>query len=250
MRGPVLRSFARHYGIDVAEAEKPLEAYSGVGDFFIRRLRPGARPVDGTPGVAVWPSDGKVVDLGTVHKGKILSAKGSDFSVEELVADREVGGRFEGGCYAVIYLAPHNYHRVHTPVAGRIVAWHYVPGVLLPVNDRSVAREPRLFAKNERFVTVLDSEAGLCAVVMVAAVGVGHVTASYDPEVATHAPPFPAAVLRKKQFSNPPAVKRGEEIGIFNMGSTAIVLFEPGRVKLNDHLVGTSCQIGRAMGSL
>lgn len=248
VRASFLKSFAGRYGIDLSEAEKPLAQYTGVQDLFTRRLRPGARTIDLAPGIVVSPADGTIVDAGLVTSGRLLEAKGTPFSLDELLADEEPARRLDGGAYLVTYLSPRDYHRVHFPVAGRVVGWNYIPGTLFPVNDRSVRREPGLFAKNERFVTVLDSEVGLCAVVMVAAVGVGHITASYDPEVTTHANGFGNGGTRHKRFDSPIAVQRGDELGTFNLGSTTIVVFEPGRVILDGVSVGASSRVGAALG--
>jgi phosphatidylserine decarboxylase len=248
MRSSLLRSFVRKYGIDASEAEKPLEAYSGLAEFFTRRLRPDARPVDATPGVVVSVADGTVVDRGLVKEGRVIDAKGTSFSLAELLADDALAAALDGGAFEVTYLSPRDYHRVHAPAAGAITDWHYVPGTLFPVNNRSVVREPGLFAKNERFVTVIDGEAGRCAVVMVAAVGVGHITASYDPEVATHARGFARREVRHKHFDAPPSLTRGGELGIFNLGSTTIVVFEPGRVVLDAMPPGSTTRMGRPTG--
>jgi phosphatidylserine decarboxylase len=120
--------------------------------------------------------------------------------------------------------------------------------VLFPVNARSVNREPRLFVGNERFVTLLESEAGFCAVVMVAAVGVGHVTASYDAEVATHRSEFLRAGVQAKTYDEPRPLGRGDELGIFHLGSTTIVVFERGRVALDALERGASIKMGVGMG--
>src|SRR5205814_5128056 len=127
-------------------------------------------------------------------------------------------------------------------------SWRYVPGKLFPVNAGSVLREPGLFAKNERFVTVIDGEAGKCAVVMVAAVGVGHITASYDSQVATHGKGFPGRQVIHKRFDQPVPIARGGELGIFHLGSTSIVVFERGRVALEPLTSGTKTRMGQAMG--
>jgi phosphatidylserine decarboxylase len=248
VRASVLRSFARKYGIDTAEAEKPVDQYSGLAEFFTRRLQPGARPVDQTAGVVVSVADGTVVDRGVVKDGRVIDAKGTSFTLRELLADDGLAASLDGGPFEVTYLSPRDYHRVHAPTAGRITDWHYVPGTLFPVNSRSVVREPGLFAKNERFVTALDGEAGRCAVVMVAAVGVGHITASYDPEVATHASGFARREVRHKHFDTPPQVARGAELGVFNLGSTTIVIFEPGRVTLDALPPGSTTRMGRPTG--
>jgi phosphatidylserine decarboxylase len=111
-----------------------------------------------------------------------------------------------------------------------------------------VARECGLFAINERFVTVFDGPAGMAALVMVAAVGVGHITASYDPEVATHARGFAEPSVRRKELAVPLAINRGDEVGIFNLGSTTIAVFEPGRVRLKELLVGSPLRMGTSIG--
>ena len=246
----LLKSFARKYEIDLAEAEWPLDQYTSLHEFFTRALRPGARSVAPEPDAVVAPSDGVVCDSGVVLAGKLLEAKGSVFTLSDLLADGELASRLEGGPYLVTYLSPRDYHRVHAPVSGKIAGWTHIPGRLFPVGSRSVARETGLFARNERFVTVIDGAAGLSVVVMVAAVGVGHITASYDPEVATHARGFSTGGVRRKRFADPPRVIRGDELGVFNLGSTTIAVFEPGHVVLEELAVGSTVRMGSAVGRL
>ena len=248
LRAAMLSRFARVYGIDPSEAEKPLAEYGGFDEFFTRRLRAGARPIDGAPGRIVSSADGKVVEGGLAEAGKLLQAKGVLFSLEELLGDADASARLEGGAYLITYLSPKDYHRVHAPVEGRVVGWRHIPGVLFPVNERSVNREPRLFVGNERFVTFIEGEAGLCAVVMVAAVGVGHVTASYDDEVATHRGEFVRAGVSHRSYDEPRPIRRGDELGIFHLGSTTIVIFEPGRVTLDALAPGCAVKMGVGIG--
>jgi phosphatidylserine decarboxylase len=244
----MLSRFARIYGIDPSEAEKPLSEYGGFDDFFTRRLRAGARPIDGAPGRVVSSADGKVVEAGLAEAGKLLQAKGVLFSLEELLGDSGTASRLTGGAYLITYLSPKDYHRVHSPVGGRVVGWRHIPGVLFPVNARSVGREPRLFVGNERFVTFIEGEAGLAAVVMVAAVGVGHVTASYDEDVATHRAQFLRAGVTHRRYEEPRPIGRGDELGIFHLGSTTIVIFEPGRVTLDPQPSGSAVKMGVGIG--
>jgi phosphatidylserine decarboxylase len=198
----------------------------------------------------VAPSDGAVCEAGISAEGQLLEAKGSAFSLQDLLADEALAARLKGGPYAVIYLSPRDYHRVHFPMRGEVVSWTHIPGKLFPVGSKSVKREPGLFAKNERFVTVVDGVAGRYAVVMVAAVGVGHITASYDPEVATHDGGFSNGSVRHKQFSQPIQVERGQELGIFNLGSTTITLFEPGHVALADLVSDQQIRMGEPVGRI
>lgn len=248
LRARLLTRFARAYGIDIDEAEKPLTEYAGFNDFFTRRLRPGARPVDGAPDAVVSPADGTVVESGLVTAGKLLQAKGVLFSLAELLGDPAVAMRLEGGAYVITYLSPRDYHRVHSPVSGRVIGWNHIPGTLFTVSAKGVVREPGLFIRNERFVTLIESDRGLVAVVMVAAIGVGHVTVSYDPEVATHHPEFLRAARREQRYDQPKPIARGDELGIFHLGSTTIAVFEPGRVALDALASGGKLKMGQRMG--
>jgi phosphatidylserine decarboxylase len=250
LQSRLLKSFAKKYEIDVTEAERPLDQYRSLHEFFTRKLRQGARVAAPLPNAVLAPSDGAVCDSGVVSAGKLLEAKGSVFTLCDLLADSELAARLEGGAYLVTYLSPRDYHRVHAPVDGEIVGWTHIPGRLFPVGNRSVARESGLFARNERFVTVIDGPAGVSVVVMVAAVGVGHITASYDSEVSTHARGFATGSVRKKSLAERPRVARGAELGIFNLGSTTIVVFEPGRVLLEPVAAGSAVRVGSSIGRL
>ena len=246
----LLRTYARAYRLNCAEAEHPIERYSSLQAFFTRRLTASARALPSDASSIVAPSDGTVCDAGLATAGKLLEAKGSVFTLRALLADDELADRLTGGPYMVIYLSPRDYHRVHFPASGKVIAWSHIPGKLFPVGSRSLKREPGLFAKNERFVTVVDSPLGRYVVVMVAAVGVGHVTASYDPEVATHAGGFSNGLVRHKSFASPVCVERGQELGVFNLGSTTVTIFEPGHVELNDLISNTQIEMGTPVGHI
>jgi phosphatidylserine decarboxylase len=249
LRTLMLSRFARVYGIDIAEAEKPIDQYAGFDDFFTRRLRPGARPIDAAPGRVVSPADGTVVECGLATAGTLIQAKGLSFELATLLGDEAEAKRLEGGAYLITYLSPMDYHRVHAPVGGQVVGWNHIPGTLFSVGADSVRREPGLFIRNERLVTLIEMEGGgRCAVVMVAAVGVGHITVSYDPEVATHGPTFLRAAVRSRRYDSPIPIRRGDELGVFHLGSTTIAVFEPGRVELEAMAAGSSTKMGAGVG--
>jgi phosphatidylserine decarboxylase len=250
LQSAVLRLYARAYRLDCAEAEHPIGEYQNLQAFFTRRLARGARALPSNEKLIVAPSDGVVCEAGIATEGKLLEAKGSMFSLRSLLADDALAERMAGGSYLVTYLSPRDYHRVHFPMRGLVVAWSHIPGKLFPVGSRSVKREPGLFARNERFVTVVDGVGGRYAVVMVAAVGVGHMTASYDPEVATHDGGFSNGSVRHKRLSPPISVNRGQELGVFNLGSTTIALFERGRVALDDLASGQPVRMGQPVGRI
>jgi phosphatidylserine decarboxylase len=249
LRGMMLSRFARAYGIDLDEAEKPLGEYADFDELFTRRLRTGARPIADEPGGIVSPADGIVVECGLATEGKLIQAKGTLFDLSELLSDGEIAARLVGGAYLITYLSPKDYHRVHSPIGGRVIGWRHIPGSLFSVGAKSVATEPGLFVRNERFVTLIEMDGGgLCAVVMVAAIGVGHVTVSYDAEVATHRPRFLRAAVRHRHYDDPKPIRRGEELGIFHLGSTTIVVFEPGRAELGSFASGEAMKMGISIG--
>jgi len=241
-----MRAFARAYRVDMTEAEADFGEYGRFSDFFSRALRPGARPVDPDPRAVVSPVDGVVSQAGILERGSCLQAKGIRFPVERLLDDADLAARFAlGGTYATLYLSPRDYHRVHAPVAGSIVASRYLRGEFWPVNPVTVRQRDALFCLNERLVTVLDSPIfGRVAVVKVGATCVGRIRAAYDDRL-THA----GHVAGLRTYLPPRPVERGDELGRFEMGSTVILLFEPGRVVWDDWLVPDAVvRMGRRIG--
>jgi phosphatidylserine decarboxylase len=242
-----MRAFAARYRIDLS-ASPPLETYATFGEFFARPLLPGLRPIAPGEGVVVSPVDGVVSEVGLAERGRLIQAKGIDYTASALLGDEGLARRLEGGAWATIYLSPRDYHRIHFPLGGRVVGWRYVPGRLWPVNPASVRTVPGLFTVNERLVTVLETPLGACAVVAVGATVVGRVRASFDPAV-------PVTNLRRarmaaRTYQAPLQVEKGQELGAFEMGSTVILLFEPGRVKLDGRLAATvALRVGEAIGA-
>lgn len=247
LRLAAMKAFARRYGIDLSECPD-LEVYRTFGEFFARPLRPGLRPVAPGGGRVVSPVDGVVSEAGLADRGRLVQAKGMDYGVTALLADEELAGRLEGGAYATLYLSPRDYHRIHFPLGGRVLGWRYVPGSLWPVNPASVRTVPGLFAVNERLVTVLETPVGRCAVVAVGATVVGRVHAYYDPSVP-HTNRR-GGVLQRRDYEAPIPVEKGQELGAFEMGSTVIVLFEPGRVRLDPRVApGARVRVGEPLGA-
>ncbi|MFZ4737387.1 MAG: archaetidylserine decarboxylase [Bradymonadia bacterium] len=217
-----VRRFAEAYGIDMEEAEHGLDAYPSIGALFVRRLRLGARPVDRRRGVAVSPADGRVLNFGRIEEGTLVQAKGRNYRVSELLGDAELGACFEGGAFVTVYLSPRDYHRVHHPAEGRIVSARHIPGHLWPVNRAAVEQVQDLFCVNERLVTVVEGPLGRVATVMVGATSVGDITAAYDESLETNR----GGAGTLKTYARPIEVARGDELGTFHLGSTAVVVFD------------------------
>jgi phosphatidylserine decarboxylase len=242
----VMSAFASHYRIDLSEYGD-LSGFRTFGQFFARPLRPGLRPVAPGDDVVVSPVDALVSEAGVARGGRLVQAKGIDYTASALVGDERLGARLEGGRYATLYLSPRDYHRIHFPLSGRILGWRYVPGKLWPVNPASVRNVPGLFTVNERLVTLLDSPLGLVAIVAVGATVVGRVRASFDPVVPVTN--RSGAVAQAMDYASPIPVEKGQELGAFEMGSTVILLFEPGRVDFAPSLAaGARVRVGEAIG--
>ena len=234
-----IRSFLRLYPINLAEAEHPDPAhYESFNAFFTRALKPGARTVDPDPAAVVSPVDGTVSQAGPLERNLLLQAKGIRYSVADLLGgDEQWAARFEGGTFATIYLAPYDYHRIHMPLAGTLMRARFVPGDLFSVNAVTASQVPGLFTRNERVVCVFDTAAGPMAVVLVGALFVGSMSLSWLGDVGTE----PGRRVHELGGSKPRvALDKGAELGRFNMGSTVILLWPRGSVRLDGHLVAGS----------
>jgi phosphatidylserine decarboxylase len=242
-----MRAFAARYGIDLAECGE-LETFRTFGEFFARPLKHSAlRPIAAGDDVVVSPVDGVVSERGLATGGRLVQAKGIHYTVAALVSDEALAARLEGGAWATIYLAPRDYHRIHFPLGGRVTGYRYVPGVLWPVSPAAVRTVRGVFAANERLVTVLDTPLGTCAVVAVGATIVGRVRAFYDPTIPLTNQPRARPVRRDYPEALP--VEKAQELGAFEMGSTVILLFEPGRVALDERVApGARLRVGERIG--
>jgi phosphatidylserine decarboxylase len=188
--------------------------------FFTRRLRDGARLIDDGPRTITSPADGRIVSMTRIDPNGRLSVKGRPYSVAELVGDEREAARFLGGTGCVVYLSPRDYHRVHSPVSGSIRTIRSMPGDYFPVNGVGLRHVPRLLCRNRRVAIEIDSDdcPGRVTVVMVVAMVVGRVTTT-----GVDARDVPVGV---HTFDPPLRVARGEELGMFHLGSTAVVLVE------------------------
>lgn len=231
--------FVNRYKVQVEEVAKPITEFSSLGEFFVRDLKVGARPLG--EGL-ISPVDGVVSQFGEIRQcgerpgqeqhSELLQAKGMYYSVSQLLGDSQLGAVFNGGYYATIYLAPHNYHCIHSPVDGDIVEAILIPGTLWPVNRLSVESVPRLFCVNERVITVIRcAGAGVCgrvAVVKVGALNVGSISVSYDSLRSNRVKLLggPRTVLHRDYQKDPIGIGRGDKIAQFELGSTVILLIE------------------------
>lgn len=239
-----IAAYVRAYDVDLSEAVVPEDGFRTFDEFFTRALVPGSRPVEGDDRTMCCPADGRVEDAGPIERGARFLVKGRPYSLDELLG--EDTARFEGGRFAIVYLSPRDYHRVHAPVGGPVHALRHVGGTLLPVNAFGVAAYPNLFARNERVVVFQHGPAGEVATVMVGAVGVGRISVSFEPTIMTNVGRGPTTV--RYDAATAPVLARGDELGIFHLGSTAIVVTAPEVAAELAVTPGATVRMGRALG--
>lgn len=243
LKNAVIYAFQKQYGIDLSIAEKQkVQQYPSFNAFFTRALKQGERPID-QGDVVVSPADGVISQIGPIKDGQIFQAKGHEYSVEQLIADEKLAAPFKNGAFATVYLSPKDYHRVHMPFAGTLTETLYVPGELFSVNQTTASHIPALFARNERMVCLFDTALGRMAVVLVGAM----IVAGIETVATGKVVPSGHLELQHHQL----VLEKGDELGRFYLGSTAIVLFEQNKVQWHTHLKAESPVImGKAMADL
>jgi phosphatidylserine decarboxylase len=239
----LVRWFASTYQIDVDAAGQELHHYPSIGHFFTRDLREGLRPIEGE---FVSPVDGVLRNYGAVSGGRLEQIKGKTYTVARFLGDPELARRYENGAFFNLYLSPQDYHHVHAPVSGKVVRSVHIPGRLWPVNDWSLANVDELFSINERVVTYIDSPLGLVAAVMIGATNVGKISVVYDTFISNAAGTTKTVV---REYEPGIDIAAGARLGTFHMGSSVVMLLEPGRVDLERVRLhaGTKVQYGAAV---
>lgn len=217
LRDLVLNTYCRAYDVDLSEAAAEASSFVSFDDFFTRALKDGARPVSNEKNLAVSPADGRIESIGDIDELSTFRVKGRPYRVEELLGDTAEAARFKGGKGCVVYLSPRDYHRVHVPCEGKLVHVNSLPGDYYPVNQLGIQYVPQLFVRNRRVACLIDTEKhGRVAVILVAAMVVGRITVR---GIEQRDVPLGEWPLDR-------GVTRGEELGRFHLGSTAVVLFE------------------------
>ncbi len=216
LKNLVIQAFIRIYDVDMSEShrQKP-DQFINFNDFFTRELTKGSRNIEGN---ITSPADGMVSALGRIDHNQIFQAKGLTYSLEKLLATADVED-FVDGSFITIYLAPSNYHRVHFPVDGKLVASRYIPGKLFSVNQVTANAIPDIFAANERLVCDVRTDQGPVSIIMVGAMIVAGIKTVWRDD------PYPARKLVSESFESPVIFMKGDELGQFHLGSTVILLF-------------------------
>jgi phosphatidylserine decarboxylase len=241
--------YIKKFQIDLHPVKKPVDQFETLLDFFVRELHDDARPIDADPMKVVSPVDGVVTQMGHIQEGTLIQAKGVSYKLEELLADEKDFLPFLDGEFMTIYLSPRDYHRIHSPLQGEVTSLTYVPGRLYPVNEAGVRLFPGLFAQNERVISYIDHPAGKVAVVKVGATNVGSIKVTFDEQLVTNQ--GKQRRLEKKTYPQAIQLRKGEELGRFEFGSTVILIFPPQMIRwLPTIEQGSLLQMGQSIAEM
>ncbi len=242
-----IRRFIKKYKVDMSFAlvENP-SLYPTFNDFFTRQLKPELRPIVKHQYDIACPVDGVIAQIGKIKKNQLLQAKQFYFDLETLLGGDETLARdFYDGSYATFYLAPHDYHRIHMPLTGRLEKTIYVPGKLFSVNQLTSSIIPHLYSRNERLITIFSTESGPMAVILVGAIIVGSIQTAWMNQ------PVSSNKITITTPSHDIYLKTGDELGQFKLGSTVILLYSKDKIKWNPSLnLGNQTHFGQLIGNI
>lgn len=222
--------FAQTYGIRIEDAEKELHEYVSLNDFFTRRLKAGLRSIYRTEDAVSSPVDATITGMGAIASGQISNVKGQNYTIEELLNNSPRTINYRDGFYMVLYLSPTDYHRIHTPVSGKIVEKEHVIGKVYPVNEFGLRHMRRVLSRNERLITYIQHKFGEIAVVKVGAMNVSSIQ---------YVKPLPDQIMN------------GDELAYFEFGSTVVLVFESQSFTCRSDLqVGSKVKMGELLGEL
>lgn len=243
----IIQRFIAQYHVNMSEAQiEDPRAYVSFNDFFTRHLKPECRPLAQTD--IISPVDGCISEIGTINKGQLVQAKGKNYSVQELLACNErVASQFVDGCFATLYLSPKDYHRVHMPINAQLDSMTYIPGSLFSVQPATALSVPKLFARNERLAIYFTTSLGPMVLVMVGAVIVGAIETVWHGDIKRARDSFSIDYSKEAK-----QLLQGDEMGLFKLGSTVVVLFANGaNMQWNPVLkAGDAIRFGEAMGMI
>lgn len=218
----IIRWFVRRYNVCLSEASREhVNEYKTFNDFFTRTLKPDARPFTKNSKALICPADGAISQACNIQSGTLLQAKGKNYTVESLLIDKNMAAQFASGLFTTIYLSPRDYHRVHMPCDAVLRKMIYVPGDLFSVNPVTTRACDQLFARNERAVCFFDTQHGPLAMVMVGAMIVAGIHVAWHGKVA---PGKPRSITSWDYKENEVVLSQGDEMGLFCLGSTVIML--------------------------
>lgn len=240
----MIRSFIQRYKIDLSEAIiKDPNAFPSFNDFFVRHLNMTYRPFADGDKTIISPVDGTISEIGRIAQNQLIQAKGHHFNLDALLGEKQLAELFYDGNFSTLYLAPNNYHRVHTPLTGKLKKVIFVPGRLFSVNRSTAESIPDLYSRNERLICLFETNAGPMAVILVGAIIVGSMQLSWMDHAIKSS--RIETLLPEKNLA------KGADLGCFKVGSTVIVLFSKDAINWNPNLtVNMPVNVGEAIGRI
>ncbi|XP_018014799.1 phosphatidylserine decarboxylase proenzyme, mitochondrial isoform X2 [Hyalella azteca] len=271
-RSTVLGSYVRTFGCDMTEAEvEDILQYNSLSSLFRRSLKPSSRPVNAASALTS-PVDGTILQAGRVSCGTLHQIKGVTYSLGSFLGPNiwsgvspDDGATADDSCYhnscitdpdanelhqVVLYLAPGDYHRFHSPADWKVIHRRHFPGELLSVNPSFAAWIPNLFVLNERVAYIGTWKYGFFSMTAVGATNVGSVKTYFDEDLRTNERCRPSCTFSDKTFEGPGhnfTFSKGAPFGEFNLGSTIVLLFEAPKNSVMSVLPGQKIKMGEAL---
>jgi phosphatidylserine decarboxylase len=239
--------YSAKFGVNASEYVEPAGGFRTINEFFTRKLKDGARPVDPDIRSVVSPVDARVDQYGHIDAERLIQAKGIDYRLSDLVPS-EMHRHFLDGEFITLYLSPGDYHRIHSPVKGTIEGFYHVPGKLFTVKESMVQALPDLFSINERLISYVRAPGGMVAVCKVGATNVGRISLSYDTVITNKT--FRSRKERLYSDGGKKEIDRGGELGTFNLGSTVVLLFAKGMIRFEPLALGSKVKMGQRIAAL
>ncbi len=244
----IISWYIAKFEIDSSEFVEPKDGFKNFNQFFTRKMKDGVHSIDNDNGKnLVSPVDGRIDQYGKIEGTTIIQAKGVNYRLNDLLPS-EKANEFVNGSFMTIYLSPADYHRIHSPIKGKITGFFNIPGRLLTVQDYMVKGYQGLFNINERIFTFIDTGKGSAAVCKVGATNVGKISLSY------HNTRTNKTFRRKKEVifkqDDQINIEAGGEVGVFNLGSTVILLFEENLVSFDNFEIGSKIRMGNKIGNI
>jgi phosphatidylserine decarboxylase len=215
--------FIETYSIDTSEIAQPIRSFKSFNDFFVRTLKPGARPLPQDPAALISPADGSLLVIPHLSKDTMFPIKSALFSAEKVLGDPALAQLFEDGTAVIVRLAPWDYHHVHFPLNGIPTTARKIGGRLESVNPLVFTLGIQPFETNERHIIQLHTaNANTVALILVGATFVGAIKETY----------MPGAFYQ-----------RGDTLGHFEFGgSTMVMLFQKDMIHINLAIVAASAE--------
>ena len=217
------------------QTEDPYQ-FACFDDLFTRHIKPQKRPIDKKT-LICSPCDGFILNTGKTAQGSLLQVKGNPYSMTQLLNCKTLPDWCYHAYYTTLYLAPHHYHRYHSPMDMKLLTAHYIPGKLHSVNPQYLKKVPEVFSTNERLIIYAETSAGPLIYIIVGACLVSGIETPWTGIIRQ--------VGIEKTFNIQKKISKGDSMGTFHFGSTIILLTQFPSNCL--HKPGTEVRMGQAL---